>query len=73
MNKKIEKVKGKTNGAEVKFYRDGNLTVCIIQMGKKELVGFSKLNPNCDTMSRQLGDEIAYKRALKKITLERGK
>ena len=51
MNKKIETMATKLNGAEeVEYHIDGNFTCCVIRIrkGKKKYVGFAKRNANLD-------------------------
>ena len=72
MNKMIEAMATKMNGAEeIEYHMDGNFTCCVIRKGKKKYVGFSKRNANLDKYSPALGEEIAFKRALKKLAQEK--
>ena len=72
MNKMIEAMATKMNGAEeVEYHMDGNFTCCVIRKGKKKYVGFAKRDPNLDEYNAMRGEEIAFKRALKKLAQEK--
>jgi len=71
MNKLIEQMATKLNGAEVEYHIDGNFTCCVIRKGRRKYVGFAKCNRNSDEYNPRLGETIARNRALKKMAQEK--
>lgn len=68
MNQKLAETKAKANGHRPIYYSDGNFTLCVILLPDgREIFGFAKCNPNCDTFNLDRGKQIAYARAMKKM------
>lgn len=68
MNKLIEEAKQKANGTQPVYYQDREATLCVIVMGRRIYWGTAQCNGR-DKFNPELGREIAYRRALKKIAL----
>jgi len=56
-------------GLQPEFYHDGNFVFCALRRGNRtESFAFAKRNPKLDSYDPELGETIALRRAVKKIS-----
>jgi len=57
--------KGETTRRTIRFYTQDNFTICIVG---GEFVGVAKRNPKSDVHNQEIGENIAFSRAVKEMT-----
>ena len=57
------------NAHDKQFLYDGNFTICLLSDDDGKIVSFgvAKRNPNCDEYNLLLGEDISFRRAVKKL------